>query len=164
MNTTLKTLLDRMYENNPSLTRAKYDFDDPVDLLLVQHDAQHFIFGCGTDIEGELSLQISIFLLSDAKPGNLIKIYTQDEGADDFIEGGIKSFLSLTPIDKIKTMFMLLKHFIVCLWVKITTRTRFPFKETHKYLEWTVIDIRKKYNIKPYIYSISELAKLLNAA
>jgi hypothetical protein len=163
MNTTLKTLLDRMYENNSSLTKAKYDFDDPVDVLLIQHDAQHFIFGCGTDIEGELSLQVSIFLLSDAKPSNLIKIYTQDEGADDFIDEGIKSFLSLTLISKVKTIFMLLKHFIGCLWIKITTRTRFPFNETHKYLEWTVIDIRKKYNIKPYISSVSELAKKLNA-
>lgn len=163
MNTTLKTLLNQMYDNNSGLTRAKYDFDDPVDVLLVQHDSQHFIFGCGTDIEGELALQISIFLLSDVKPGELVKMYTQDEGADEFIRGGIKSFLSLKLFVKVKTIFMLSKYLIVCLWIKMTTRSRFPFKKTHEYLEWTVADIRKKYNIKPYIGSVLEVAKMLKA-
>jgi hypothetical protein len=160
---TLKTLLNQMYDNNPGLTKAKYDFDDPVDLLLVQHDSQHFIFGCGTDIGGELALQISIFLLSDAKPKELVKMYTQDEGADDFINGGITSFLSLKCFVKITTIFMLLKHFIVCLWIKITTRSRFPFNKTHEYLDWTVVDIRKRYNIKPYVGSILEVVKMLKA-
>jgi hypothetical protein len=152
-----------MYDNNPGLIRAKYDFDDPVDLLLVQHDSQHFIFGCGTDIGGELALQISIFLLSDANPSELVKMYTQDEGADDFINGGIKAFLSLKLFVKIKTIFMLLKHFVVCLWIKITTRRRLPFNKTHKYLDWTVVDIRKEYNINPYISSVLEVVKMLNA-
>lgn len=163
MNTTLKTLLNQMYDNNSGLIRAKYDFDDPVDLLGVQHDAQHFIFGCGTDIEGELALQISIFLLSDVKPSELVKLYTKDEDVDKFVDGGIKAFLSLKLFVKIKTIFMLLRHLIVCLWIKMKTRSRFPFHKTHEYLEWTVADIRKKYNIKPYIRSISEVAKRLKA-
>jgi hypothetical protein len=163
MNTTLKTLLDRMYDNNPGLTRAKYDFDDPLDLLLVQHDAQHFIFGCGTDIGGELLLQISVFLLSDVKPSDLIKLYTRDEGADDAANEGIRAFLALKLDTKIKTVFMVLKHLMVCLWIKLTTRSRFPFDKTHNYLGWTVTDIRRKYNIQPCIRSVSELAKVMNA-
>lgn len=163
MNTTLKTLLNQMYDNNPGLIRAKYDFDDPVDLIGVQHDAQHFIFGCGTDIEGELALQISIFLLSDLKPSEIVKLYAQEEDADKFVDGAIKAFLSLKLLAKIKTIFMLLRHLIVCLWIKMTTRNRFPFHKTHEYLEWTVADIRKKHNIKPYIGNVLEVGEMLKA-
>jgi hypothetical protein len=54
MNTTLKILRDRTYDRNSGLIRARYDFDDLVDLLLVQH----LIFGRGTlSITLEIGLQ-----------------------------------------------------------------------------------------------------------
>jgi hypothetical protein len=158
MTPTLKDNLNQMYDNNPGLTRSKYNFDDPLDLLLVQHDSQHFIFGCGTDSEGEIALQISIFLLTDLSPLQIFKMYTKEEKdtnvkleAKAALNGLFQTFGKLSFGDKIKTIFRLIGHFFNCLWIKIATRQRFPFTKTHEYLDWTIPDIRKKFNIKPYI-------------
>jgi hypothetical protein len=155
---TLKQQLIQMYDSNPGLTRSKFDFDDQMDLLLTQHDAQHFIFGCGTDSEGEIALQISIFLLSDLSPFQIFKMYTADNDPDtdelvasSALDGLFKEFGKLKFLDKIKILFRMIGHFFACLWIKITTRQRFPFLHTHEYLDWTVEDIQKKFNIKPYI-------------
>jgi hypothetical protein len=151
MSQTIKNLLNQMYDSNPGLTRAKYDFSDPDDVLLIQHDAQHFIFGCDTSIQGELALQISVFLLSDASFQQLIAMYTSGESDYmSFVNGGIKSFKELGFFGGIKTICILIGHFVSCLWIKITTRQRFSFTKTHEYLEWTVADIRSKFNIKPF--------------
>jgi hypothetical protein len=157
MITTLKQQLNQMYESNPGLTPSKYDFNDPLDLLLTQHDAQHFIFGCGTDVEGEIALQISIFLLTDHSPVQIFKMYTKEEKntnvkleAKEALDGLFQTFGELSFIDRIKTIFRMIGHFLSCLWIKITTRNRFPFTQTHEYLDWTVADIRTKFNIKPY--------------
>jgi hypothetical protein len=154
---TLKTQLIQMYDQNTGLTRSKFDFNDPVDLLLTQHDSQHFIFGCGTDSEGEIALQISIFLLTDLSPMQIFKMYTAEEEeetgelvAKSALDGLFNTFGRLKFLDKIKTIFRLIGHFATCLWIKITTRQRFPFLKTHEYLDWTVVDIQKKFNIKPY--------------
>jgi hypothetical protein len=164
-NTTSQTLKDnliKMYDNNPGLTRSKFDFNDPSELLLTQHDSQHFIFGCGTDAEGEMALQISIFLLSDLSPAEIFKMYTAEEEvetgelvAKSALDDLFKTFGKLKFLDKIKTIFRLIGHFLSCLWIKITTRQRFPFLKTHEFLDWEVKDIQKKFHIKPYIQSSS---------
>lgn len=157
----LKTLLNQMYDSNPGLTRSKYNFDDPAELLLTQHDAQHFIFGCGTDAAGEYALQISIFLLTDLSPVQIYKMYTKKEmnsnvdlEAKAALNGLFAEFGKLSFSGKIKTILRLIGHFWSCLWIKITTRQRFPFTHTHDYLDWTVEDIRNKFNIKPFQTSI----------
>jgi hypothetical protein len=158
MSPSLKTLLNQMYDSNPGLTRSKYDFDDPLDLLLVQHDSQHFIFGCGTDSEGEIALQISIFLLTDLSPMQIFRMYTKEEKntnvkleAKESLDGLFQTFAKLEFFEKFKTIFRLIGHFFSCLWIKISTRQRFPFTKTHEYLDWTILDIRQKFNIKPFI-------------
>jgi hypothetical protein len=138
------------YDENPGLTRSNFDFTDQTELIAVQHDAQHFIFGCGTDVEGEAALQISIFLLTDLKPNEILKRYREEEDAEDLLNHALNEFYSLRFLKKIKTIFKLFWHFIVCISIKATTRSRFPFTKTHEYLDWTVVYIRKKYNIKPF--------------
>jgi hypothetical protein len=157
MATTLKSKLNQMYDSDPGLTRSKYDFDDPLDLLLVQHDSQHFIFGCGTDAEGEIALQISIFLLTDLSPIQIFKMYTKEEPeansnleAKSALDGLFQTFGNLNFFEKITATLRLIGHICTCLWIKITTRNRFPFLKTHEYLDWEVDDIRYKFNIKPY--------------
>jgi hypothetical protein len=160
---TLKSLLIQLHDENPGLTKSNFDFTDQTELIAVQHDAQHFIFGCGTDVEGEAALQISIFLLTDLKPNEILKRYREEEDAEDLLNHALNKFYSLKSLEKIKTIFKLFWHFIVCISIKATTRNRFPFTKTHEYLDWTVADICKEYNIKPYIGSILEVVKMLKA-
>jgi hypothetical protein len=145
---TIKSNLDQLYINNPGL--AKPDFTNLVgeELIALQHDSQHVIFGCKTDFEGESALQISIMLLSDLSPVEIYKMYTAEpETAKEYFDELMRYGKMMPLNDKIKTFFRLVAHFGKCLWIKTTTTTRFPFTKTHEFLTCKLDDIRKEYNI-----------------
>jgi hypothetical protein len=150
---TLRTELDLMYKANPTLTLPKYynsHLDDPLEMLTLQHDSQHIVFGCGTGIEDELALQIYLMLLSDLSPIEVIKIYGVEPNVDDFVNGGIKTFLALQFKDKIGMFIRLPTLIVKCLFKRMTSSTRFGFNSIHEYLDWEVVDIRKHFEITPY--------------
>jgi ABC-type Fe2+-enterobactin transport system substrate-binding protein len=149
---TLISNLDQLYINNPGLAKPDFTNLTGEELIALQHDSQHVIFGCKTDVEGETALQISIFLLSDLTPVQIYKMYTsgQEELAKEYFDELMTHARSLTLINKFKITLRLIAHFAKCLWTKLTTSSRFPFTRTHEFLTWKVQDIRNSYKIQSY--------------
>ncbi len=158
----LKDCLQNMYDSNLGLYQPKYRLDDSRELevlettsderTLIQHDAQYFVFGCGTDIEGKLALQINVFLLTNMK--KFFDTYNDGLGAGEAAIEGLKAFVKLGVIGAILAILKLILHLILTILKRlkfiITRQTLFPFSQTHKILDLTVDEIRSKYNIKPY--------------
>ena len=160
----LKNCLQNMYDSNPGLYQPRYRLDDPKEeevleqftdeRTLVQHDAQHFVFGCGTDIEGELALQINVFLLTDMKWKTILATYNDGLGAGEAAIEGLKAFIKLGLLRAILAILKLISHFILTTSKRLKFMTSkqdlFPFSQTHKMLNLTIDEIRETYKIKPY--------------
>ena len=160
----LKDCLQNMYDSNAELYQPKFRLSDPRQAkvmeedhnnkTLIQHDAQHFIFGCGTDAEGELALQINVFLLTDMKWSTIMSTYTKEPGAGDALKDAIKAYMKLGIFGVLSASTRSIAHITITvlkrLKFNLTGQTLFPFSQTHKMLNMTIDEIRAKYNIKPY--------------
>lgn len=164
-NQQLKNCLQGMYDGNPGLNQPKFKMNDPKEVLLlsndplerllVQHDSQHFIFGSGTDIEGELALQITVFFLSNKRWSEILtEYYNVDGGVGPYAAEGVSAYQRLGFLKGMYAILCLIAHFFKTiskrLLFTITGQELFPFSQTHKMLDLTLDDIRFKYNIKPY--------------
>ena len=160
----LKKCLQNIYDSNPNLYQPKYRLDNPKEIqllennnderTLIQHDSQHFVFGCGTHIEGELALQINVLFLADMKWRTILATYNDGLGADEAVKDGIKAFVKLGLLGAIVRIFRLIVHLILTIFKRfkfiLRKRKLFPFSKTHQMLNMTIDQIRTEYDIKPY--------------
>lgn len=150
--TTARSCLESLYRENPSLAKPKNDPTDPTDVLLISHDAHHFIFGCGTDIEGEFALQVMLATMGDHSISALAELYNRNPSEADagIRTSAVAEFGELPFGAKASVVIRLLRLVGHGLWFRLTRRERFPILGTVSLLDIPLEAVRARYGIIPY--------------